>query len=125
MLLALLLAGGWAPAADLTADFSGTIRPLLQEHCLGCHSTEKHKGDLDLERIASAAEMRRHPGIWEGVIEQVGSGEMPPKDKPPMAVADRTKLLQWVNGLLDEIATERAGDPGPVVLRRLSNAEYT
>ena len=26
---------------------------------------------------------------------------------------------------LDDLARERAGDPGPVVLRRLSNAEYT
>jgi len=125
LLLAWLLAGRWVPAADLTADFSEVIRPLLQRHCLGCHSTEKHKGDLDLERAASAPEIRRHPGIWEGVIEQVGSGEMPPKDEPPMPVADRTQLLQWANRLLDEIAKERAGDPGPVVLRRLSNAEYT
>src|SRR5439155_4296810 len=33
--------------------------------------------------------------------------------------------LDWANGVLDEIALARAGDPGPVVLRRLSNAEYT
>jgi hypothetical protein len=30
-----------------------------------------------------------------------------------------------VNSTLDEVAKARAGDPGPVVLRRLSNAEYT
>lgn len=33
--------------------------------------------------------------------------------------------MAWVRTSLDAIAIERAGDPGPVVLRRLSNAEYT
>ena len=33
--------------------------------------------------------------------------------------------MAWVRASLDAVALERAGDPGPVVLRRLSNAEYT
>src|SRR5207237_9567923 len=51
--------------------------------------------------------------------------EMPPKEKPQPTQAQREQLLNWVNAVLDEIASERTGDPGPVVLRRLSNAEYT
>ena len=39
------------PAA--AADFEKDIRPVLAEFCLKCHSTEKHKGDLDMERFAS------------------------------------------------------------------------
>ncbi|MEN9675958.1 MAG: hypothetical protein RIS76_1854 [Verrucomicrobiota bacterium] len=108
-----------------SAEYGNTIRPLLQEHCLNCHSTEKHKGDLDLERLAAPAEVRKHPEIWQGLIEQVGTGEMPPKEEKPLAAADRERLLTWANSLLDSIALEHAGDPGPVVLRRLSNAEYT
>src|SRR5439155_20564660 len=41
------------------------------------------------------------------------------------AEAQRARLLGWANGVLEDIALARAGDPGPVVLRRLSNAEYT
>src|SRR5207249_6674944 len=37
----------------------------------------------------------------------------------------RVLLRGWANGVLDDIALARSGDPGPVVLRRLSNAEYT
>ena len=33
--------------------------------------------------------------------------------------------MKWVQDTLDEIALSNAGDPGPVVLRRLSNMEYT
>ena len=86
---------------------------------------EKHKGDLDLESVNRWAEVQRHPKTWQGVAEQLANGEMPPKDKPQPAPAEREALLTAVNAMLDEVARSRAGDPGPVVLRRLSNAEYT
>src|SRR6266436_6783201 len=107
------------------AEYEREIRPLLKEYCLGCHSTEKHKGDLDLERFTSLSEVMKHPKVWQGVVEQISLGEMPPKEKPQPAAAQRVQLLGWANGVLDEAALARAGDPGPVVLRRLSNAEYT
>ncbi|MFO1461176.1 MAG: DUF1592 domain-containing protein [Verrucomicrobiota bacterium] len=108
-----------------SSEFETTIRPLLQDQCLKCHSSTKHKGDLDLERHLAPGELRKHPEVWQGLVEQVGTGEMPPKDEKPLAPADRERLLAWANALLDAIALEHAGDPGPVVLRRLSNAEYT
>lgn len=119
---ALLLAGGPAGHA---ADFARQIRPTLREYCLDCHSTEKHKGDLDLERFITAEAARQNPKIWQSVVEQVSLGEMPPKDKPQPTPARREQLLGWANGVLDDFARAHAGDPGPVVLRRLSNAEYT
>jgi hypothetical protein len=107
------------------AFFDGTIRPMVNEFCLGCHSTAKHKGDMDLERFSSLSEVKKHPKVWQQVIEQLSLGEMPPKEKPQPTAAQRTQLLAWINAVLDEVALARAGDPGPVVLRRLSNAEYT
>src|SRR6266536_2550695 len=109
----------------IAADYEKEIRPLFKEFCLGCHSTEKHKGDLDLERFMSLGEVMKHPKVWQAVVEQLSLGEMPPKEKPEPAEAQRARLLGWANGVLDEIALARSGDPGPVVLRRLSNAEYT
>src|SRR5205814_4926551 len=50
--------------------------------------------------------------------------EMPPKEKPQPQPAQRERLIAWVNAALDKVAKAHAGDPGPVVLRRLSNAEY-
>ncbi|MDB6130661.1 MAG: cytochrome, partial [Verrucomicrobiales bacterium] len=107
------------------AFFNKSIRPLLNEYCLKCHSTAKQKGDLDLERFSSLDEVRKHPKVWQAVIEQVSIGEMPPNDKPQPKLDQRDQLLGWINAVLNEIAIARAGDPGPVVLRRLSNAEYT
>jgi hypothetical protein len=114
-----------AASAGLQQRFVTEIQPLLKTYCLGCHSTEKQKGELDLEQFSSAADALKHAKIWQGVVEQMLLGEMPPKDKPQLTPAEREKFLAWVNHALDEAALARAGDPGPVVLRRLNNAEYT
>ncbi len=107
------------------ARFDAEIRPLLKDYCLDCHSTEKQKGDLDLEVFSSLDAVKRHPKIWQGVAEQLANSEMPPKKKPQPQPAEKERLTGWLNSTLDGIARDRAGDPGPVVLRRLSNAEYT
>ena len=107
------------------ADYGRTIQPLLKQYCLGCHSTEKHKGDLDLERFTSLDEILKHPKPWQEVLEKLSLNEMPPKEKPQPTPAERGRLIAWVNSALDNVAKAHAGDPGPVVLRRLSNAEYT
>ncbi|MCE9609358.1 MAG: DUF1592 domain-containing protein [Chthoniobacter sp.] len=105
--------------------FEKDVRPLIENYCLRCHSTAKQKGDLNLEQFASLAAVRKQPKIWQSVAEQLANKEMPPRDKPQPTSAERARLAQWVDAVLDEVALAHAGDPGPVVLRRLSNAEYT
>ena len=106
-------------------DYAEKVLPVLKDSCLNCHSTKKQKGDVDLEQFASLADIRRSPKVWEAVLEQVASGEMPPKKEKSLTAAAKKVLLDWTHKTLDEIAIANAGDPGPVVLRRLSNAEYT
>jgi hypothetical protein len=106
-------------------DFKRQIRPLLKQYCLGCHSTQKHKGDLDLEQFTSVNQILRLPKVWEEVMEKVSLEEMPPREKPQPEPAERERLIAWVGSTLDKAARAHAGDPGPVVLRRLSNAEFT
>ena len=124
-LAALFIGRPAVSAADEAAVFDGQIRPLLKDYCLKCHSTEEQKGDLDLEVFTSLAEVKRHPKIWQDVAEQLANSEMPPKKKPQPSPEEKARLTGWVNATLDAVALARAGDPGPVVLRRLSNAEYT
>ena len=119
-----------SPSQDIPSQdtFSRQIQPLLSSTCVECHSTAKHKGDLDLERFGSVEAMRREPKVWEEVVAQVSTGEMPPRDAKQSAAIPRESrdaFLAGVNSVLDEVAATLAGDPGPVVLRRLSNAEYT
>lgn len=109
----------------LSDRFGKEVRPLLDKYCIGCHSTEKQKGELDLERFTGFEDVLKVPKVWENAAEQLATGEMPPKKEPQPTLEERQQLRAWIESTLDAIATARAGDPGPVVLRRLSNAEYT
>jgi hypothetical protein len=112
-------------AGLLADDYSDKVLPILNDSCLNCHSTKKQKGDVDLEQFATVADIRRSPKVWESVLEQVASGEMPPKKEKVLTAAAKQTLLDWTHVTLEAIALANAGDPGPVVLRRLSNSEYT
>jgi hypothetical protein len=114
-----------SPREDAVAtDYRTTIQPLVKKYCLGCHSTKLQKGSLDLERFATVADLRHDLKPWQGMIEQLEAGEMPPKQKPQPTKEEKQKLLTWVRAFLDREARARVGDPGYVPLRRLSNAEY-
>ena len=110
--------------AGLDASYKGEILPLLESKCLNCHDEENAKGELDLERIVDLATVRRDPGIWQQVVDQIEMGEMPPKDKAQFTAGQKRTLLGWVKNYLRAEAVANAGDPGPVLLRRLTNAEY-
>jgi hypothetical protein len=108
----------------LARDYEKSIQPLITRLCLGCHSTKEKKGELDLERFTSLDLVSTDVKPWQAMVEQLETKEMPPEGKPQPTAAERSKLLQWVKQMLDAEARARAGDPGPIVLRRLSNAEY-
>ena len=120
--VALLLAA-WAPAGA-EGEFSRDIRPLIQRYCLSCHSTSQKIGELDLERFSDSAAAGRDLQVWTRVIDMVESGQMPPEASPQPSADERRRIVEWARGLLEAEARSRAGDPGRVVLRRLSNAQY-
>ena len=128
-LVVCLLAGGvpataQAPVGNLADDYAKQVRPLLKKYCFSCHDAKDQKGDLDLERFSSLEAIRKDFRPWQHLIEQVEVGEMPPKKKPQPAADERKVILTWVRNMLDAEARARAGDPGLVPLRRLSNSEY-
>ncbi|HEU5118097.1 MAG TPA: DUF1587 domain-containing protein, partial [Isosphaeraceae bacterium] len=118
----------WAESpnmGELGPEFSKFARPVVEEFCLSCHSAELKSGDLDLERFKTLNDVRQAVEVWVKVAEKLDNGEMPPEKAGPMPAGDRQTLGNWLKSYLRAEAAETAGDPGPVVLRRLSNAQYT
>ena len=109
----------------LGQEYRDQIRPMTQRFCLECHSTEKQVGELDLEQFATLSDVRRGTKSWLKVIEMLDNGEMPPGFARQPAAGQRRQLRDWVDRYLQAESLANAGDPGPVVLRRLNNAEYT
>lgn len=114
-----------SPVERLANEYPTKVVPVLQQHCAECHSPDLAEAEIDLSQFATFQDVAQHPEVWQKIAEMVSSGQMPPKDAKPLADTDRELLRQWVGTFLKEEAKRNAGDPGPSILRRLSNAEYT
>ena len=107
-------------------QYASKIRPLMAQYCYGCHGAKTQKSGLDLERFTTLDQLRADIAPWPTVLEMLESNEMPPpKKEPRIRPAARRALISWIRTLLADEARRRAGDPGPVMFRRLNNAEFT
>lgn len=106
------------------AEYSSTIQPLLKTFCFKCHSGETTEADVDLAAFSTIASMSRQTKVWLKIRDMLDSRQMPPKDSPQATEAEQKLLSTWVRRFLLIEAMKHAGDPGPVILRRLSNDEY-
>lgn len=105
-------------------SFETKIRPLIARYCSDCHSRDTTEADIDLGAFATQADLRRRLNLWLKVRTMLNSRQMPPKDSLQPTDDERKLLQSWVRAFLAKEAEASAGDPGPVVLRRLNNEEY-
>ncbi len=111
------------PAA-LAKSYRSDIRPLLKAFCFECHAGDRTEADIDLSAFVTSADATKQIEVWLKIREVLNTNQMPPKDAKRPSGEQHGKLKQWTRRFLTAEAAARAGDPGPVVLRRLSNAEY-
>ncbi len=115
-----------AKSAALAARYDSEIRPIVARYCHKCHGGgDAIEGDIDLAAIGTWDDAAQQPATWRLVAEMLGNRLMPPEDAEQPTDADRARLLEWLEDYLTTAAQAHSGDPGRVVLRRLSNAEYT
>ena len=106
-------------------EYAQRVRPLLSRYCFQCHAGDTLEADIDLAAFEDVGQIRRQLRVWQKIYEMLDSAQMPPKDADQPTELQREQLRKWVHDFLAAEALARAGDPGRVVLRRLSNAEYT
>ncbi len=121
LLMPLLFMGFDAKGAE---PFRDTVLPFVKTYCVECHNTKKTEGELDLTRYTSAEKVAADYRKWEHVVTFVTKEEMPPPDAKQPTPAERTEVLSVLGKLMLQEARKTAGDPGVVLPRRLSNAEY-
>ncbi len=106
-------------------DFRKAAVPFMEKYCYECHGGKSTKADLDLKAIKDDKNILENHKLWRGVLQQVNSGEMPPKKfahKPTPA-----DIEKFNNSLTESFAKAEAKlkpDPGHVTMRRLNKVEY-
>ena len=110
----------------LAKDFEKRVLPFLKTYCLDCHGQETQEAKLNLSGYKSSGDVTKSHKTWEIVLERLEAGEMPPEDansRPSEEV--RRSVVNWIKDLRRFEAQRNAGDPGIVLVRRLSNSEYS
>ena len=104
--------------------YSAHVQPLIKKYCFDCHSKTAMKAGLNLERFADIGAIKKDIKTWQSVLDHLHVGDMPPREMPQPSVSEKKTIVDWVEAVLAADGKARAGDPGDVPLRRLSNAEY-
>ena len=124
--MAALLAISVGDAADpmLDRQFAQTVRPFVSRYCAQCHSGQAPAAQFDLQSYATVDMVARDAPRWGLVLDKLTAKEMPPAGATQPSLEIRRQVIDWVKALRSYEARRNAGDPGPVLLRRLNNAEY-
>ena len=109
-------------AGKSKSTFETSVKPVLTHYCYGCHG-EKKKGDLDLRVYADGASAIKDRAVFEKVLKNLESHEMPPENKPQPTPEERDKLSAWITEKILGCDCSKP-DPGRVTIRRLNRAEY-
>ena len=124
---ALVCAATPAFAADKSAldkQFQTVVRPFVGKYCVACHSGPMPTAQFDIKSYTSLDMVKEDFPRWSLVADRLTAGEMPPKPMPQPTVEQKQQIIDFVHAVRAEEINRFAGDPGMVLARRLSNAEY-
>jgi Protein of unknown function (DUF1592)/Protein of unknown function (DUF1588)/Protein of unknown function (DUF1587)/Protein of unknown function (DUF1585)/Protein of unknown function (DUF1595) len=112
------------PTTSINQQFEQTVRPFVGKYCVACHSGKMAPAQFDLKSYTNVDMVADDFPRWALLAERLKNQEMPPKPMPPPPAAEAQQVIDWVAAVRAAEIKKAAGDPGIVMARRLSNAEY-
>ncbi|HEX3744075.1 MAG TPA: DUF1592 domain-containing protein [Bryobacteraceae bacterium] len=116
--------GVYAANTPLEQQFAQTVRPFVQKYCFACHSGDSPAAQFDLASYTTLDSVIGDNSRWALAAGRLTAKEMPPSGMPQPPAELRQQVIDWIKAMRVEEARKNAGDPGLVLARRLSNAEY-
>src|SRR5256885_3282664 len=113
-------------SSSLRSDaFETSIKPFLKTYCYGCHSGSQPAAGFDLTSYTNQESIVGDQHHWNLVLARLRASEMPPsQSRQQPDAAQRQTVIDWIEAVDAEDARRHPNDPGIVLARRLSNAEY-
>ncbi len=104
--------------------FKSAIQPFLDEHCMDCHDEDTARAGFRLDTLSTDFKEGNNAGLWKEVMDQINSGQMPPKKKARPDPKRAFAVASWVAQQLEETTKLAQGAGGRVPLRRMNRVEY-
>jgi len=79
----------------IDVSYSITIVPLLEQHCLGCHSNSARSGNIGLEDHAEVQTAAQN-GSFYGSISRSGNFSPMPKGGNMLPDCDIAQVKHWI-----------------------------
>jgi hypothetical protein len=102
----------------------GPFEAFVENHCLRCHGPDKQKGDLRIDQLSRDFKVGADTHQWAEMIEQVNSGEMPPKKEQQPTQDEISAFVTNLDALMKEGRAARMAARPAVAHYRLSRKEY-
>ncbi|OAI57393.1 hypothetical protein AYO49_02100, partial [Verrucomicrobiaceae bacterium SCGC AG-212-N21] len=97
---------------------------FLENHCIRCHGPDKEKGDLRIDQLSRDFKAGADAHHWAEMIEQVNSGDMPPKKEKKPTLEEIAAFVTSLDARLKEGRAARMAARPAVAHYRLSRKEY-
>src|SRR5450432_2363104 len=120
----LIISASYAATPGLEQQFTQNVRPFIAKYCVGCHSGETPAAQFDLKAYTTMELVVRDHTRWALVLDKLAAKQMPPPPVPAPPAESSQRVIDWIKAMRANEARKNAGDPGTVLARRLSNAEY-
>jgi len=130
----------WLVATNATAQTKVAITGVFQaqpaiesffdQHCVKCHDSATHKGNVTLTGISGSALPKASAlpeaaaELYEQILSVLESGEMPPEDQPKPTEKDVKRVQDWLESKLQASAEQESQKRSAPTTRRLTNFEY-
>ena len=115
---------------QVSVSFESRAGSFLADYCISCHGEEKQKGDITLNDIGMDFGSREEGQRWMAVLDQLETGEMPPKKKKQPGHVARMEIIaaikeQFLRVGIQSSSCDRRQSMGTMWTTKNSSAEST
>ena len=111
-------------AAKAQVILPKSIEPFFENYCFDCHDADTAKADLDLEGLSRSIVDVADAENWQDILDQLNSGEMPPKKKTQPSKDELAKVVGDLTESLQSAQLMLKDSGGEITLRRINRREY-
>ena len=100
-----------------------SIETFFENYCFDCHDADTAEADLDLESLTRSIVNVADAENWQDILDQLNSGEMPPKKKTQPGKEELAKVVGDLTESLQSAQKMLRDSGGEIALRRLNRRE--